>query len=136
MKRIYLLIVFVFFYHAVTGQIILTGSPALSVRSLDSTDVKISAIESISKSDSLLVVLSASDTGLGSLTDSNFVKKNVCIISFIGCDEDHSVISDFMKCFYLEYASKDNYESAFLKAKTYMFNKYPNSPVTPILRCG
>lgn len=136
MNKIYTLIVFVLFYHAAAAQIVLTGSPALSVRSLDSTDSEVNTIRNITKSDSLLIVLSASDTGLKSLMDSSFLKKNVCVISFLGCDESHAVISDFMRYFYAEYAKKDNYESAFLKAKSYLFNKYPASPVTPILKCG
>jgi hypothetical protein len=128
-----LIIGFIFFYNAVAAQIVLSVSPSLSVHSLDYSDTQLAAVQ-VMPGDSSLIILSDSDTGLATSNDSIPVKKNNCVISFIGFDENYAVIPDFLDFFYSEYLSRSDAESAFYKARTYLFNKYPNSPVTPVIR--
>ena len=139
MNRIYLLIIFVLFCNAAPAQVPLNGSNGGgNIRSLDSTVTAAEAlgITQLTMAGSQLIVLSASDTDLKTLADTTLHENKYCVISFIGCDEEHYFILDFMHFYYAEYIKEKNSEAAFFKAKTYLLNKYPESPVTPIMTCG
>jgi len=128
MNRIYLLIIFVLFYNTSSAQVTLNGfTSSENARAHDSIGEGIGSKN--------LILLSASDIGFGVSKDSTSINKKTCVVAFIGCDETRVIISDFINYFYSEYIKTNSYETAFFNAKKYLSDKYPNSPVTPVLNC-
>ena len=101
----------------------------------DSLITAAEALRYINMDSSRVVVMFAQDTSLIKDTSVFSGMKGSCAIAFIGCDETHFFMSEFVNYFYSEYLKTNNSETAFLKAKTYLFDTYPDSPVIPILNC-
>lgn len=74
-------------------------------------------------------------SGCNTFTGKDSLIKAKCVISFKGCDHDHSIIRGFNDYFYKEYIRSGDPKIAFEKAKKFLFEKYPESPITPILNC-